>query len=356
MKPNNPTIQNITWKSIVQPMRTTFATSLGQKTCIRSIIVKVTCSDGSMGLGEIPTSFVLPHETIENIKKVLTTIKPNLCGQPNSRWSSLTANCRKQFPDFHMTCSGLEVALFRAYLAGVGKSELQWWGNKQKTIDTDITIPFVPDINILLPWLKRTTRTGFDTYKVKVSGHLKQDISFVRSIWDFLTESRRQSPIRLDGNQGFTADSAMRLLDRLDRLSIPIELFEQPLKQYDYKGMEQLYKKIPVPLIADETVFCREDCQRVIDNRLAHGVNIKIAKSGITESRKILTLARQAKLKLMIGCMTETLTGLSVGIYAAAGSGAFSYIDLDSVHFLYPSKKNSNITVEGPKYHIRELS
>ena len=308
-----------------------------------------------MGLGEVPTSFVLPHETIETIKKVLTAIKPGLCGLPVSRWSSLTATHRKQFPDFHMTCSGLEVALFRAYLAGNVKSELAWWGNKRKSINTDITIPFVSDITALLPWLKRAVHVGFGTYKVKVSGKIKQDVYFVRSICDFLTKTNRMSPLRLDGNQGFTADSAMRLLDRLEGLSIPVELFEQPLKQNDYKGMKQLYKKIPVPLIADETVFSEADCKRVIDDELAHGVNIKIAKSGITESRKILTTARRAKLKRMIGCMTETLTGLSAGICAAAGSDAFDYIDLDSVHFLHTSKKTGSITIEGPKYHIGGL-
>ena len=308
-----------------------------------------------MGLGEVPTSFVLPHETTETIKKVLTVIKPDLCGQPISKWSSLTATHRKQFPDFHMTCSGLEVALFRAYLSSNRKSELAWWGNKHKTIETDITIPFVSDIDMLLPWLKRNVCAGFNTYKVKVSGNIKQDVDFIRSIWNFLTESNQLSWLRLDGNQGFTADSAMRLLNRLEKLSILIELFEQPLKQNDYKGMKQLYQKIPVPLIADETVFCEADCKRVIDDELAHGVNIKIAKSGITESRKILKLARRAKLKLMIGCMTETLTGLSAGIYAAAGSGAFDYIDLDSIHFLYPSKKVDSITIKGSKYYIGEL-
>ena len=355
MKPNNTTIENLTWKSVVRPMRTTFATSRGTKTRISSVMVTATCSDSAVGLGEVSTSFVLPRETIGAIKKVLTAIKPKLCGQLISNWSSLTAAHRKQFPDFHMTCSGLEVALFRAYLAANGKSELAWWGNKRKSIETDITIPFVSDITALLPWLKRVVHTGFDTYKVKVSGNIKQDVDFICSIWIFLTESNRLSPLRLDGNQGFTADSAMRLLDRLEKLSIPVELFEQPLKQNDYKGMKQLYQKIPVPLIADETVFSEADCKRVINDQLAHGVNIKIAKSGITESRKILKTARRAKLKLMIGCMTETLTGLSAGIYAAAGSGAFDYIDLDSVHFLYPSKKAGSITIEGPMYHIGEL-
>jgi L-alanine-DL-glutamate epimerase-like enolase superfamily enzyme len=251
-----------------------------------------------------------------------------------------------------MTCSGLEVALFRAHLTANNKSEHTWWGGKSNAITTDITIPFTPDIKMLRPWLKRAAGAGFTMYKVKVSGRLKADLAFIRSVWDFLTDAAHPLPLRLDGNQAFTPDSAMRLLDRLALLSIPVELFEQPLKAHDHKGAAQLYKKIPVPLIADETVFTEADCRRVIDDRLAHGVNIKIAKSGITESRKILNAARRAKLKLMLGCMTETFTGMSAGIYAAAGSGTFDYIDLDAVHFLRRAGQTHDIIIDGPYYRI----
>lgn len=129
-----------------------------------------------------------------------------------------------------------------------------------------------------------------------------------------------------------------------------MELFEQPLKRSDYKGLKVLFKNSPVPIIADETVFSADDCKRVIEEKLAHGVNIKIAKSGISESRKILHLAKQAGLKLMIGCMTETMIGLSAGICLAAQTAAFDYIDLDSIHFLYHRKRYGSIQIDGCRY------
>ncbi|MHC5001303.1 MAG: enolase C-terminal domain-like protein [Planctomycetota bacterium] len=157
--------------------------------------------------------------------------------------------------------------------------------------------------------------------------------------------------MRLDGNQGFTCDSALRLLDELDE---KIDLFEQPLKYNDYSGMEQLCKKAPLPIIADETVFSVKDCQRVIEHGLAHGINIKIAKSGIAQTRQIIKLAKKARLKLMIGCMTETMAGLSTAIYCAMGTGTFDYIDLDSVHFLRHHEQYQNIVTDGPAYRLGE--
>jgi L-alanine-DL-glutamate epimerase-like enolase superfamily enzyme len=347
-----PTLTHIVWKTVVHPMRTTFATSLGSKTCATSVIVTVHCSDGSVGVGEVPTSFVVPHETVSAIRGILSEAKPFLCGKDIHRWSNLINTLRVQYPAFCMTVSGLETALFRAWLNSQGKSELAFWGGKTKTIETDITIPFVPEVSTLEPWIQKAIRTGFNTYKIKVSGHVNTDLNFILAIHRYLIESGKVFVIRLDGNQGFTASSAMRLLDRLNSRGIAIELFEQPLKRDDYKGLNLLTREAAVPIIADETVFCLDDCKRVIDDRLAHGINIKIAKSGIAESGRILKLAKQAGLKVMIGCMTETMVGLSAAIHLAAGTGAFDYIDLDSIHFLHHRKHYDKIAIDGRFYHL----
>ncbi|MHC5156803.1 MAG: mandelate racemase/muconate lactonizing enzyme family protein [Planctomycetota bacterium] len=342
------TIEKITCKSVIRPMRTTFATARGSKTCATSVIVTVTCDDGIIGIGEVPTSFVVPQETVDVIKRSIRRSQW-LYGEKIDQWPSLTEKLESVFPDFHMTCSGLETAMFRAYLASIGSDEITWWGKQSKTITSDITIPFAPDIDALKPWVERAIGNGFDIYKVKVSGNVKQDAAFVRSITEILSESGRPYTIRLDGNQGFSCDSALRLLDKLDET---IELFEQPLKYDDYQGMKYLCDKAPVPIIADETVFTTDDCRRVIEGGLAHGINIKIAKSGITQSRQIIQLAKQAKLKLMIGCMTETMIGLSTALYCAMGTGAFDYIDLDSVHFLHHHKQYDDIMIDGPFYRL----
>jgi len=52
----------------------------------------------------------------------------------------------------------------------------------------------------------------------------------------------------------------------------------------------------------------------------------------------------------MIGCMTETMVGLSAGICMAAGTGAFDFVDLDSIHFLFHKAREGNITIAGPQY------
>jgi L-alanine-DL-glutamate epimerase-like enolase superfamily enzyme len=348
------TIKKLHYKTVVRPLRTTFATALGAKTSASSIIVHVELDDGRRGTGEVPTSFVLKHETLEAIEKVLAAARPDVIGRDPGDYAAITQTLRVKFPQYHMSISGLEVAMFRAALAAAGQNEFRHWGGKCASLETDITIPFVPDGGMLKDWLGRVSRQKFTKYKVKVSGVVEVDTGFVTDIEHYLSHHVEGYTIRLDGNQGFTVDSSLKLLDLLARRHVKIEIFEQPLPKDDYAGMAALTAKCPVPVIADEMVFSPDDCRRAIEERLAHGVNIKIAKSGISGSAKILELAKAAGLKLMIGCMTETMVGLSASINFAAGTGAFDYLDLDSIQFLYHSNSYGPITISGNHYQIAD--
>jgi L-alanine-DL-glutamate epimerase-like enolase superfamily enzyme len=55
-------------------------------------------------------------------------------------------------------------------------------------------------------------------------------------------------------------------------------------------------------------------------------------------------------MRLMIGCMMETMCGLSAAVRMAAGTGAFTFIDLDSVYFLYGSNRYEGIETRGPDF------
>ena len=339
------------WKTL-RPLRTLFRTSLGSKSVATSVLVEVTLAGGAMGVGEVPTSFVLPHETPDAIKAVLADTRRLLAGAPVTDWPAVKAGLQRRFGEFHMTLSGLEVALFRAELADMGESELAYWSAQSASVETDITVAFIPDPQDLCRWMKRAAKIGFRHYKVKVTGDVEADIAFVKAVREHLERLTGGYVIRLDGNQGYKAGSYRRMLDELRRAKIDIELFEQPLPADDFAGLRKIAGCSPVPVILDETVFDAEACRRVIDERLGDGVNIKIAKSGIAESAAILKCARAGGLKLMIGCMTETMVGLSAGIYMAAGTAAFDYVDLDAAHLLFGARRFGDIEIAGRRYLI----
>ncbi len=345
-------IENIYFKKIIRLLRTTFSTSLGQKDVMKSVIVKVGLKDGSEGLGECPTSFTLKNETIENIENIIRTITPRLKGCPIGSYSKEIEKFRKQFPRNPMTVSGIEVALFRANLEYRGEAEHAYFGGKHDSLETDITIPYATNIQSIEKWIFYVSKKGFSSYKMKVSGNAADDKYFVAEVCRRLKDLIPAFTIRLDGNQGFTTNQCLAFLDFLIGNDYPVELFEQPLPKNDYKGLKEITKRSSVPIILDETVFDEADLKHAIEGHLCHGINIKIAKSGIRESLKLYKTAKKHGIKLMIGCMTETMVGLSAGINLAAGKGGFDYIDLDGIYFLYHRNLFGPIELSGSKYNF----
>ena len=179
-------IEQVRFARVVRPMKTLFATSLGRKSAATSVLVKVTLDSGAVGVGEAPTSFALKHETVPAIARVLRAVRGELIDLSIEDYAGKVTELRRRFPAFRMTVSGLEVALFRAWLADRGVSELEHWGGRTRKIETDITIPFIRDEEMLTNWLTRAVRTGFTTYKVKVSGNPLVDVKLVRTVRDFL--------------------------------------------------------------------------------------------------------------------------------------------------------------------------
>lgn len=325
-------------------------TARGGKSQAVSVLVTVTLGDGAVGVGEVPTSMSMPLETLPAIRAALADARRELVGMPIEDYPAWLTGFARRHAAMVMTRSGLEVALFRADLARRGREEWRHWGGRRDCIETDITIPFLTDSGMLESWLVKATSTDFDTFKVKVSGQIEPDLVVVRTVHETLRRRERPFTIRLDGNQGYDARSYLAMLDRLDREGITVELFEQPLGKDDFAGMAQVARRSRLPIILDETVADAAACRRVAEEGLGSGVNIKIAKSGIAESAAILEVARRAGLKRMIGCMTETMVGLSAGIFLAAGTGAFDYVDLDSVHLLAGRRQGQGVRVDGRRY------
>jgi len=345
-------VRSIRLREVVRPLRVRFATSLGAKDFMKSLIVQVILEDGSSGLGECPTSAAFPHETIPFIRTRLKELTPGLIGVSAGDWKELAARLRKDNGPCPMTLSGLETALFRAGLAAEGLSEHAYWGARLDEIETDITIPFIPNNPGLSGWIDYTAGIGFRTYKIKVGGNPAEDTRFVSALYRRLRERIPGLKVRLDGNQGYTPASYLRMLDRLEKEGCKIELFEQPLPRTDFRGLKEIRKRSSVPVILDETITTGDQMKKAVDMDLCHGVNIKIAKSGIAESLDIMRIAGESGIRLMIGCMTETMIGLSAGIYLAAGSGIFDYVDLDGIHFLRHRNRYGALEIKGPRFHV----
>jgi L-alanine-DL-glutamate epimerase-like enolase superfamily enzyme len=110
-----------------------------------------------------------------------------------------------------------------------------------------------------------------------------------------------------------------------------------------------------MPVLADESVLTAADAVRIFEAEAADGVNIKVAKSGLLGALDIIHIAQRFKKQLAIGCMEESKLGLAASVRLACGTGAFDWIDLDSVFLLDSALPRGGFLMKGPKLSVKAI-
>ncbi len=131
-------------------------------------------------------------------------------------------------------------------------------------------------------------------------------------------------PLCVDVNQGWK--DKQQALDLIFWLKEKGVVFvEQPMPKTAIDDMAWLTQHSPLPTVADEALQRLDDVKKV--HGVYSGINIKLMKcTGMHEARKMLTLAKDLHMKVMIGCMTETSCGIAA---AAQLSPRADWADLD---------------------------
>ena len=129
-------------------------------------------------------------------------------------------------------------------------------------------------------------------------------------------------PLQVDVNEAWSLEEALETLPRLAELGV--EYCEQPLPAGDPGGVE-LKARSPLPIYLDEDCHTLADVAACAER--AHGINVKLAKSGgIREAVRMVHAARALDLGCMLGCMVESGLGIAA---AAQIASLFDYVDLD---------------------------
>ncbi|HEU4941892.1 MAG TPA: dipeptide epimerase [Gaiellaceae bacterium] len=159
--------------------------------------------------------------------------------------------------------------------------------------------------------------TGFESLKLKLGGRDGLDVDRVRAV-----REAWPGPLRVDVNEYWTLDEALDAIPRLQELGV--DYVEQPLTAGDPDGAK-LKQASPLEIYVDEDCHTLADVASCAER--AHGINIKLAKSGgIREAVRMAHAARALGLGVMLGCMVESGLGIAAG---AAVASLCDHVDLD---------------------------
>jgi L-Ala-D/L-Glu epimerase len=157
----------------------------------------------------------------------------------------------------------------------------------------------------------------FRRLKLKLGGGDGNDVERVRAV-----RGVTDVPLQVDVNEYWSLDEALDALPELQRLGV--QYCEQPLPAGDPDGPE-LKRRSPLPIYVDED--CHTSADVAACAARAHGINIKLAKSGgIREAVRMAHAARALDLGVMLGCMVESGLGIAAACQVAS---LCDHVDLD---------------------------
>lgn len=331
------------------PLVTPFKTALRTVDSVNDIVVRITADDGQAGFGEAPPTAVITGDTKDSIRGAVEEfIAPNLVGMEIDNLDGIMKKLHGCILKNTSAKAAVDMAVYDLFAKSCKKPLYKVLGGSRSEIETDLTIS-VNEISEMVEDSLKAVEQGFRILKIKVGKEGIKDIDRIKAIRQAVGPDIR---LRIDANQGWSPKEAVRIIRTMEDMGISMELVEQPVSAHDFNGMKYVTSQVYTPILADESVFSMEDAIRLIQERAADLINIKLMKTGgIYQALKICGIAENYGVECMIGCMLESKIAVSAAAHLAAGKGIITRADLDG-----PSLCKEDPYTGGPIYEGNKIT
>ena len=312
------TIVRIDVERLSLPLHTPFVTALRRATSAETVVVRVTDSDGRVGVGEAPQVWQVTGDSVAGSAACLEgPLRDAVLGRSPDPTEAAPVVARAVAGNASAKAA-LDTALHD--LAGLPAVALP----------TVVTLPVGSPDEVAESAGARAAE-GFTALKLKVGTDADLDLARVRA-------ARAGAPdaaLRLDANQGWDCFDAVRVIRTLEDADLGVELVEQPVRARDLLGLAHVRRHVATPIMADESVFDLDGLVEVIRHEAADLVNLKLAKAGgITPCLEMARVAQLHGIGVSVGCMLESAVGVRGAVALAARVGCDVTPDLDGAWWL----------------------
>jgi L-alanine-DL-glutamate epimerase-like enolase superfamily enzyme len=183
---------------------------------------------------------------------------------------------------------------------------------------------------------------GIRSFKVKVGRNPADDLAAVAVIRAALPDA----DLYVDANRGWSYDDAAWAGPRLVELGV--RAIEEPISVQDRDGRRRLAQGWDVPLGGDESCISLAHVARALDEGAVGLVSIKTARTGFTESRRILGLCLGRGVPVVMGSQYEGAAGALATLSFAAAFAATAGQPAEVSNFL---DLEADLVVAPPAIH-----
>jgi L-Ala-D/L-Glu epimerase len=303
---------DILYTDLILELKEPFKSNKGTFTSVHQIAVQLSWK-GRVGIG----TAVLAKEygmTAETVREALDKCSHCIQGSSPFEMEKLLYCLETNIPDQPTVIAAIDMAVHDLLGQIAGLPLHQLWGLTGLPISpTSISLGVMNQDKIL----ERAKKLShWPILKLKMTANNDLDmVGRLREVY--------QGRIWVDGNGTWDWEEAISVSQTLHQYGV--ELLEQPIRAGSIELMRTVQRYSPIPIVADEDCVTAEDLLSL--RGCVDVVNIKLLKcGGLHRAMEMIRLARSLGFKVMLGCKTESVLGVTA---MAQLAGLADYLDLD---------------------------
>ena len=336
---------------VSSPLVRPFITAVRRTDHLDVVLVEVTDADGRHGYGEAATSWRVTGESPQSVAAAVAGPLAEVVLARRADDTGIAADIARSVWGNAAARSAVECAVADlaaqqrgvSLVADLSLTPAVHTSSRPPRIRTDMTLS-AGEPSALAALSEEHVTAGFGCLKIKASA-AHDTVAGLRAVRAAVGP---EITLRVDANQAWDAETAIRIIRATEDAGLGVELVEQPVTAHDLDALAAVTDAVDTPIMADESVRTARDVRRISDRGAADLVNIKLAKTGgLAEALAAAEAARTAGLGLVIGCMMESHVGVSAAAHLAAAVAPDVVHDLDAAFWLQSSPVTGGVTLTG---------
>jgi L-alanine-DL-glutamate epimerase-like enolase superfamily enzyme len=319
-------IQEIELYKLSIPLKEPFITSLGRDDNAENVLVKIITREGIIGFGECSPYMPITGESQDTCFIVGQYFARILKGKNALAIEECVASMDKLIYGNTSIKSAFDMALYDIASQHAGLPLYKFLGGKNnKTIVTDYTVS-IGDPEKMAADAIKIKQWGYPFIKIKLGNNGDTDVLRIKAIREAVGN---EIPLRIDANQGWNVDEAIKTLQALAKYDI--QHCEEPIPKWDFMQLPKVRKASPIPIMSDESCGDEHDAERLIYIGACDYFNIKLAKSGgLFKALKMVKLAEANNIHLQVGAMLESRLAMTAFAHFSLCSPLIEHYDFDT--------------------------
>ena len=315
-----------------------YVTNHGRVESMERVLVRVDTDEGISGWGEM-RAFLSPAATEAVVED---GVAPLVEGQSPYETERLRRQVFIEYANADLFFAAVETACWDIVGKDLGKPIYELLGGwtaptqtSQRHRDEEVgggnattdssprDVPVAFCLGILPPEESRAKAAealdaGFPVLKTKAGRDWRQDVARIEAMHD---EVDGELEFRLDPNQGWTLDQAVRVAAALEDSGIYLQYMEQPIRVDSHRSLARLRQRTRQPIAPNEDTYISHNCRELIEAGA-----MDVAVLDLTPAGGIAGLRQQAAIVEDAGVPAVHHCAFDLGIRTAAICHAVSGI------------------------------